>query len=173
MLQHYYRQPSHLNKYLWLTFDLTLSIKIENLGKSLCLSPIYKAINTLTLFYLIFRFIKIFGSFLLLKRSAPLDRLSIGKSFSSKYFFIFYFISEEFSLKLFWFWFSLGLSSLFYWNSRPSLEFISSFIFMLKFKFEIFKISQYLLRQLSMTHCSTINNIEVLFIKFTYICISL
>ena len=87
-------------------------------------------------------------------------------------FSIFYFISEEFSLKLFWFWFSLGLCSLFYWNSRPSLEFISSFIFMLKFKFEIFKISQYLLRQLSMTHCSTINNIEVLFIKFTYICIS-
>ena len=91
----------------------------------------------------------------------------LGKSFSSKYFFIFYFISEEFSLKLFWFWFSLGLSSLFYWNSRPSLEFISSFIFMLKFKFGIFKISQYLLRQLSMTHCSTINNIEVLFIKIS------
>ena len=107
----------------------------------------------------------------MLKRFAPLDRaedpVRVEREESLSHRNILYFISEEFSLKLFWFWFSLGLCSLFYWNSRPSLEFISSFIFMLKFKFGIFKISQYLLRQLSMTHCSTINNIEVLFIKIS------
>ena len=54
--------------------------------------------------------------------------------------------------------------------SKLHLILSAIFIFMLKFKFEIFKISQYILRQ-SRDSPRTINNIELLFIKFTYICI--
>ena len=77
-----------------LTFDLSwpCQLKLKGEDKSLRLSPLwgYKYSDVVLLD---FRFIKIFESFLLLKRSAPLPvadwetQVDLGESFSSKYFF--------------------------------------------------------------------------------------